>query len=108
MITDDYLPPRLVDLEAQSLPKALFWTYEKKSIGAALHLMRRRLVDGLVQIVSFGCGPDSMVASLIESRAHEAGLPYLLLSIDEHSGEAGTVTRLEAFVDMLLWKGSQG
>jgi hypothetical protein len=26
------------------------------------------------------------------------------LTLDEHSGEAGLVTRIEAFVDMLKWK----
>jgi predicted nucleotide-binding protein (sugar kinase/HSP70/actin superfamily) len=26
------------------------------------------------------------------------------LTLDEHSGEAGLVTRIEAFVDMLNWR----
>jgi predicted nucleotide-binding protein (sugar kinase/HSP70/actin superfamily) len=33
--------------------------------------------------------------------AHQAGVPMLTVTLDEHSGEAGLVTRLEAFVDML-------
>jgi predicted nucleotide-binding protein (sugar kinase/HSP70/actin superfamily) len=28
-------------------------------------------------------------------------VPMLTLTVDEHSGEAGLMTRLEAFVDML-------
>ena len=31
-------------------------------------------------------------------------MPLLNLTIDEHTGEAGFVTRLEAFVDMLFRK----
>ena len=32
----------------------------------------------------------------------EKGMPLIHLTIDEHTGEAGFVTRLEAFVDMLM------
>jgi len=28
----------------------------------------------------------------------------LILMVDEHSGQAGLETRLEAFVDSLMWK----
>jgi hypothetical protein len=31
----------------------------------------------------------------------------MALVLDEHSGEAGLVTRLEAFVDMLRWRKAQ-
>ena len=34
----------------------------------------------------------------------EKGMPLIHLTIDEHTGEAGFVTRLEAFVDMLMRK----
>jgi predicted nucleotide-binding protein (sugar kinase/HSP70/actin superfamily) len=32
----------------------------------------------------------------------------MALVLDEHSGEAGLVTRLEAFVDMLRWRKADG
>ena len=37
-------------------------------------------------------------------KAKEAGKPMLCLTIDEHTGEAGFITRLEAFIDMLYRK----
>ena len=37
-------------------------------------------------------------------KAKEAGKPMLNLTIDEHTGEAGFITRLEAFIDMLYRK----
>ena len=40
----------------------------------------------------------------ITRKAKEAGKPLLSLTIDEHTGEAGFVTRLEAFIDMLFRK----
>ena len=40
----------------------------------------------------------------ITRKAKEAGKPILSLTIDEHTGEAGFITRLEAFIDMLFRK----
>ena len=40
----------------------------------------------------------------IMRKAKEAGKPLLSLTIDEHTGEAGFITRLEAFIDMLYRK----
>lgn len=104
VMTEDNLSARVIERAASCLPKPLYWSFEKKVVGAAIHMMEKHLVDGLVQLVSFGCGPDSMLAGLIESWARRAKVPYLLLSVDEHSGEAGTVTRVEAFIDMIMWK----
>ena len=40
----------------------------------------------------------------IVRKAKDYNKPLLCLTIDEHTGEAGFVTRLEAFVDMLYRK----
>jgi predicted nucleotide-binding protein (sugar kinase/HSP70/actin superfamily) len=55
----------------------------------------------LVAVIAFGCAPDSGLAPALGLAARQAGVPMLTLMLDEHSGEAGLVTRLEAFVDML-------
>jgi predicted nucleotide-binding protein (sugar kinase/HSP70/actin superfamily) len=85
------------------VPKALFWTYEKEVLGAVKHWVEHDAVDGVIYMLSFACGPDSFVQVLIEDAVRSAAHPVPLLSlvIDEHSGEAGFVTRLEAFTDML-------
>lgn len=85
------------------VPKALFWTYEKEVYGAVRHWVENKLVDGVIYMLSFACGPDSFIEVLIEdaARSAEVQVPLLSLVIDEHSGEAGFVTRLEAFIDML-------
>ena len=53
---------------------------------------------------SFGCGPDSLMIERITRRSKQFNKPLLNLTIDEHTGEAGFITRLEAFVDMLYRK----
>ena len=37
-------------------------------------------------------------------KSKELNKPMLSLTIDEHTGEAGFITRLEAFIDMLYRK----
>jgi predicted nucleotide-binding protein (sugar kinase/HSP70/actin superfamily) len=38
----------------------------------------------------------------VEKKFKENKIPFLYLIIDEHTGEAGFQTRLEAFVDTIL------
>ena len=78
-----------------------YWTYEGEVVGAAGHYFADPTVDGVIAVVAFGCGPDSVMIDVVQRGAQAAGKPFMLLTIDEHTGEAGLVTRLEAFVDML-------
>lgn len=78
-----------------------YWTYEYELVGAATYYLSQGAVDGLVSMVTFGCGPDSVMLESIQKLAARYGVPFLNLVFDEHTGEAGLVTRLEAFVDML-------
>jgi predicted nucleotide-binding protein (sugar kinase/HSP70/actin superfamily) len=84
---------------AERLFKAPFWYYAKRYYGAAAHLCASGAVDGVLYVSAFSCGVDSVVTELI---AHAAGdVPLMVLKLDEHTGEAALMTRLEAFADML-------
>jgi predicted nucleotide-binding protein (sugar kinase/HSP70/actin superfamily) len=48
--------------------------------------------------------PESTVAPVLDAISEDYSLPVLRLVFDEHSGEAGVDTRLEAFVDILKRK----
>lgn len=105
VITSDMLSHKTIEEEAGKLPKKLFWTYEKEIVGSAFHWLHTGAVDGVVYMLSFACGPDSLIQVLLEHEAKKPGAPALMsLVIDEHSAEAGLVTRVEAFVDMLSWR----
>jgi len=74
-------------------------------IGSAFHFMDSDSIDGIIHVASFGCGPDSFTGEIIERQVRRRGnLPFLNLTIDEHTGEAGVITRLEAFIDMIRWR----
>ncbi|HEY49528.1 MAG TPA: hypothetical protein G4O13_05740 [Dehalococcoidia bacterium] len=77
-----------------------YWGYEDEVVGAGAYYLRSD-VDGIISVVAFGCGPDSMMIELLQRRAKHIGKPYLNLVLDEHSSEGGLVTRIEAFVDMV-------
>lgn len=65
-------------------------------------LAARRRFDGVVQLAPFTCMPEIVAASILPRVSKGEGISVLTLFLDEHTGEAGLVTRLEAFVDMLL------
>jgi len=55
--------------------------------------------DGIVHLEPFGCLPEVMARNIMPSI--KEGPPVLNIIYDEHTGKAGIITRLEAFVDML-------
>ena len=70
----------------------------------ALDSFVSRKVDGIIALSAFGCGPDSIMVERISRAARKFNKPVLNLSIDEQTGEAGFITRIEAFTDMLFRK----
>lgn len=76
------------------------WNFEAQILGAALYYLENRLVDKLVLVGSFECGPESIIESYVESETARHGIPLLILTMDEHTGEAGLLTRIEAFMDI--------
>ncbi|HEY4708388.1 MAG TPA: CoA activase, partial [Thermodesulfobacteriota bacterium] len=52
-----------------------------------------------IYITNFGCGPDSMITHFYKDSS--GGKPFLQLEIDEHSADAGAITRCEAFLDSI-------
>lgn len=103
VITEENLDESLINNEVKTLYKRPFWTFARKSYGAGSYLGVNKLVDGLVYISSFACGIDSVIIELLKDRIGD--FPLLILKVDEHTGEAGIDTRLEAFVDMIERRG---
>ena len=76
----------------------MYWPNGQKIIAATQHVAR---TDGLyaVYITNFRCGPDSFIWHYVTEEMK--GKPFLHLEVDEHSADAGMVTRIEAFLDSL-------
>lgn len=95
------VPSGSIEEKHQELPKKIFWSHAKKIYGAGVNYVENPEIDGLIYLSCFGCGTDSMTNDMLARKAREYQKPYLVLTLDEHSGEAGLVTRIEAFLDML-------
>lgn len=103
-LTPDNVPPNIWTKFSSHLPKFLFWTYERELLGSAVYWMEKRMIDGLIYVLSFACGPDSIVQYVLEDEARKYSIPFMTVVLDEHSAEAGLLTRLEAFIDMIRRK----
>ena len=87
-----------------ALGQAAYWANEYEMTGCAGHYLKDNKIDGIITITAFGCGPDSLMVERITRKSKQFNKPLLNLTIDEHTGEAGFITRLEAFIDMLYRK----
>lgn len=55
--------------------------------------------DGLIQIYPMTCMPEIVSRAILPRIEQDYHIPILYLIVDEQTGEAGYVTRIEAFVD---------
>jgi predicted nucleotide-binding protein (sugar kinase/HSP70/actin superfamily) len=72
----------------------------QESIGYSI-MFKEKKWDGVVHIYPFTCMPEIIVRSIIPQLSRDIDIPILSLVVDEHTGEAGYKTRLEAFIDLL-------
>jgi len=92
----DFLP--LTEVDFSSDWPNMFWKYGQRIMAAAT-LVRENPFLNAVYITNFGCGPDSFMTTFFRRVMGEK--PALQLEIDEHSADAGVITRCEAFLDSL-------
>lgn len=97
--TMEFTQDFLINLEINNLYKRPFWTFARENYGFAVNAAKEKKVDGIIYISSFNCGTDSIIIELIKDKI--GSFPFLTLKVDEHTGEAGIDTRIEAFTDML-------
>lgn len=60
--------------------------------------------DGIIHISPFTCMPEIMSQNIFPTMRMEYEIPILALIMDEQTGRAGYITRLEAFVDLMRRK----
>ena len=95
--------PTEAEVERESKRETtLSWYYELDLLAASRRLLEIEKVDGLLLVASFACGTGAVTNELIQRAAvHRHHVPTILLLLDEHTGEAGLVTRVESFIDLL-------
>lgn len=58
--------------------------------------------DGVIQLYPLGCMPEIVAQSILPLISRDYDIPLLTIIMDEMSGENGYMTRIEAFVDLLM------
>ncbi|MCE1247927.1 MAG: acyl-CoA dehydratase activase [Firmicutes bacterium] len=74
------------------------WRYGQKILAAADIIREDKRLNALY-LTNFGCGPDSFIMKFFRKRM--GGKVYLQIEVDEHSADAGVITRAEAFLDSI-------
>lgn len=107
------LVEKLINLDVQPIPidflplheenvfdnyPMMYWPNGQKILAAAKIIQRSDNLNA-VYLSNFRCGPDSFLTHFVKNEMK--GKPYLHLEVDEHSADAGLITRCEAFLDSL-------
>ena len=95
------IPLDMLDLSPYNIfanYRNMYWPNGQKLIAAAQLVAKNDKLHA-VYISNFRCGPDSFIWHYVTEELK--GKPFLHLEIDEHSADAGMITRIEAFLDSL-------
>jgi len=108
VLTPEMLTTEELESATVRLAGTAYWTYGEEVVGAGEHYLQNE-ADGVIGIVTFGCGPDSLLMDMVRRRATRLRTtPFMSLTLEEHTAETGVITRLEAFLDMIYRKKRSG
>ena len=92
----DFLPYDPADLGDRW--QNIYWNYGQRIVAAAKTAAESANLF-TVYLTNFSCGPDSFLLTYAEQIMGEK--PLLILELDEHGADAGYITRVEAFLDVV-------
>jgi predicted CoA-substrate-specific enzyme activase len=81
-------------IDISGLHENMFWHYGRRILQAATLVGRHDHLHA-IYFTNFKCGPDSYIKHFVKQAI---GDPFLTLQFDEHSNDAGIMTRCEAFL----------
>jgi len=87
----EFAPIGSIDISKQ-MPK-MYWIQGQKKLAAIELLNKNKNLFG-IDITYFACGPDTQINQQMRCRTQK---PFLTVEMDEHTGDAGIDTRLQAF-----------
>jgi len=93
VIPMDFL--QLDDVDISDINANMYWNYGRKILQAA-KVVKEYPNLHIIYITNFKCGPDSYIKHFVKEASQK---PFLTLQFDEHSNDAGMITRCEAYLD---------
>jgi predicted nucleotide-binding protein (sugar kinase/HSP70/actin superfamily) len=105
VMRSDRLPdPERLSARALEFSPGLKWAYNREQLGAVAEMRDR--VDGIMVLLSFPCGPDSLVAELVQRKIRDT--PVCVIVLDELTATGGLQTRVESFCDIVKMRAERG
>lgn len=95
------IPVDMIPFEPLSITdefKNIYWNYAHRIL-ATIKYIRKYHNLFPVYFTNYSCGPDSFILTYAEHLNGEN--PMLILEFDEHDADAGYMTRVEAFLDVV-------
>ena len=96
IIYSDNYDQKYLETEVKQIAPHNYWTYNKEIIASIVHY--QDVVDGIILVTSFPCGPDSLSNEMI---LRSVKIPITNLVMDEADANTGLLTRVESFIDIL-------
>ncbi|MGC8927537.1 MAG: acyl-CoA dehydratase activase [Myxococcota bacterium] len=93
------VPAAFLGLDTSGIETNLPWKFSADIYKYVSAISKEKREVYPVIISNFGCGPDAFTFKQIEEQLK--GIEHLILEFDEQRGEAGLITRLEAFCDQI-------
>lgn len=97
----DFLPLEAVDIA--DIWQNMYWRSGQNILRTA-EIVREHPRLFPLFIGNFSCGPDSFIQRFFQKAM--VNKPFLHIEIDEHSADAGVITRCEAFLDSIRSRGA--
>lgn len=95
----DFLP--IEDINLRDYWPNMYWRAGQRILRAAKIIAKEKYLYP-IYIGNFSCGPDSFILKYFKEELSDK--PFLHIEIDEHSADAGAITRCEAFLDSIQSK----
>ncbi|MBM3286915.1 MAG: hypothetical protein FJY88_06140 [Candidatus Eisenbacteria bacterium] len=83
------------DQQIETINSNMYWNYGRKILAGCREAGEKSDLH-LIYITNFKCGPDSYIKHFVREAFGKA---FLTLQFDGHANDAGTLTRVEAFLD---------
>jgi predicted nucleotide-binding protein (sugar kinase/HSP70/actin superfamily) len=96
----EMFPAGLLEEEAKEF-KVECWSYERELAGVASLALKDTRITGIILLVSFLCGPSSMLGEMLILKNRKFKKPLLHLILDENISPANLNTRLETFSEVV-------
>ena len=65
LITSEQIPRTLVEKQMHKLDFNMYFDYERELLGTVMHFLGEKSIDGIIHIIIFSCGPDSIAGEMV-------------------------------------------